>query len=146
MAALPILLALLLHCFLFPHRALAEDVPIAPDRHLAPDTNTCKLSKPAAAPFPSAAALPTSRRYLFDRDICTGLGDRLGVLLSLAALARMDGATVVFLWCEDPSGIFPRMRTVRSIWSIKVSLSGHSTPLTRGYQWDCSPGLSPNQG
>ena len=37
--------------------------------------------------------------YLFDRQICTGLGDRLGTMLSLAALAHLKGETVVFQWC-----------------------------------------------
>ena len=46
----------------------------------------------------------SSTNYLFDRPICTGLGDRLGVSLSLSALAYLEPATttVHFVWCENP--------------------------------------------
>jgi hypothetical protein len=40
--------------------------------------------------------------WLFDAAICTGLGDRLGYMVSLSALARLnDNSTVVMEWCED---------------------------------------------
>ena len=35
------------------------------------------------------------RSFLFERDVCTGLGDRLGLVLTLAALARLEDAVVV---------------------------------------------------
>ena len=54
--------------------------------------------------------------YLFDRPICTGLGDRVGTMLSLAALARHHNATIGYLWCEDPSVIFPRIRSGIPFW------------------------------
>jgi hypothetical protein len=63
--------------------------------------------------FSSAQA----REYLFDRPICTGLGDRLGVVLSLAALAEIEKATIYFVWCDDPSIVFPRIRQGVPTWS-----------------------------
>jgi hypothetical protein len=54
--------------------------------------------------------------YLFDRPICTGLGDRVGTMLSLAALARHHNATIGYLWCEDPSVIFPSLRARVPSW------------------------------
>jgi hypothetical protein len=47
--------------------------------------------------------------YLFDRAICTGLGDRVGTLLTLAALARIHDSKVVFPWCVDASEIYSRV-------------------------------------
>ncbi len=55
--------------------------------------------------------------FLFDRPICTGLGDRVGTMLTLAALARHHNATVGYLWCEDPSVIYPRIRSGIPRWS-----------------------------
>lgn len=55
--------------------------------------------------------------FLFDRAICTGLGDRVGVMLTLAALARHHNATIAYLWCEDPSVILPRIRSGIPLWS-----------------------------
>ena len=55
--------------------------------------------------------------FLFDRPICTGLGDRVGTMLSLAALARHHNATVGYLWCEDPSSLFPFLRQFVPLWS-----------------------------
>lgn len=48
--------------------------------------------------------------YHYRRDICTGLGDRVGDLMGLAALARMEYTGVVFEWCTDPSKIYVRIR------------------------------------
>ena len=47
--------------------------------------------------------------YLFDRAICTGLGDRVGTMLTLAALGRSHSAKVVFRWCHDGKEISSRM-------------------------------------
>jgi hypothetical protein len=47
--------------------------------------------------------------YLFDRAICTGLGGRVGTMLTLAALGRRHSAKVVFRWCEDGSEISDRI-------------------------------------
>lgn len=47
--------------------------------------------------------------FLFHRPICTGLGDRVGTMLSLAALARHHNTTIAYLWCEDPSVVYPRV-------------------------------------
>ena len=43
------------------------------------------------------------REYALDRDICTGLGDRLGVLLTLAALAHLENVSVSMRWCLEPT-------------------------------------------
>ena len=50
-----------------------------------------------------------ARDYLFDRAICTGMGDRVGTLLTLAALARSEGGTVVFRWCNNPIEVYSRI-------------------------------------
>lgn len=41
--------------------------------------------------------------WLYNNPICTGLGDRLGMLLSLSALARLDSTVVYMEWCTDPT-------------------------------------------
>ncbi len=69
-----------------------------------------------------SSLLITSTRaqdFLFDRPICTGLGDRVGIMLSLAALARHHNASVRYLWCEDPSVIYPRIRSIGSSQPMK---------------------------
>ena len=43
---------------------------------------------------------------VFERSMCTGLGDRLGMLLALAAVARAYNLTQVTMgWCVDPMGV-----------------------------------------
>ncbi len=54
--------------------------------------------------------------FLLDRPICTGLGDRVGVILTLAALARFNNATIGFQWCKDPSVIIPAHRRLMPLW------------------------------
>ncbi len=67
----------------------------------------------------------TSTKFLFDRAICTGLGDRLGTMLTLAALAKLENAWVVFQWCEDPAEVIPRLSTHIPGWQgYNYSLSG----------------------
>lgn len=39
--------------------------------------------------------------WLFDTPICTGLGDRLGMILSLSALAHLNNSTAWMEWCHD---------------------------------------------
>ena len=39
--------------------------------------------------------------WLYDAHICTGLGDRLGFIVSLSALARLNNGIVFIYWCED---------------------------------------------
>lgn len=63
-----------------------------------------------------ASARGQSVSYIYDRPICTGLGDRLGTMLSLAALARLENATVAYLWCEDPAPVFSRIRPHIPSW------------------------------
>ena len=44
---------------------------------------------------------------VYARSLCTGLGDRLGMLLALAAVARAYNLTRVTMgWCVDPVGAF----------------------------------------
>ena len=54
--------------------------------------------------------------FLFERDICTGLGDRLGLVLTLATFARLEDAVVVFPWCEDPASVLPRLTAGIPTW------------------------------
>jgi hypothetical protein len=62
-------------------------------------------------------ASTSAQDFLLDRPICTGLGDRVGTMLTLAALARHHNATVGYLWCEDPSMIYARIRSGIPRWS-----------------------------
>jgi len=39
--------------------------------------------------------------WVFDQDICTGLGDRLGIMLTLSTLAHLENTTIFFEWCMD---------------------------------------------
>ena len=55
-------------------------------------------------------------QYLYPRDVCTGLGDRLGLVLTLSALASLENATVYFPWCEDPAPVIPRIRPYVPTW------------------------------
>ena len=57
-----------------------------------------------------------ARDYLFDRAICTGLGDRVGTMLTLAALARLEDGKVVFQWCNYHKGIFSQIRSHIPRW------------------------------
>jgi len=40
--------------------------------------------------------------YVYHRSICTGLGDRLGAVAMLGAVARAYGVNTTFCWCDDP--------------------------------------------
>ena len=53
--------------------------------------------------------MSSAQQFYFNRDICTGLGDRLVVILTLAALARVENASVAFGWCTDPSPVMSRI-------------------------------------
>ena len=64
-----------------------------------------------------SATLAHAQDFLFDRAICTGLGDRVGTMLSLAALARHHNATVGYLWCEDPSVVYSRVSLLIPRWT-----------------------------
>jgi len=44
----------------------------------------------------------TGSSWLYNGIVCTGLGDRLGIIVSLSALARLHNSTVFIEWCEDP--------------------------------------------
>jgi hypothetical protein len=41
-------------------------------------------------------------RWLYNFTACTGLGDRLGIIVSLSALARLHDSSVFIEWCVDP--------------------------------------------
>ena len=54
-------------------------------------------------PSPTTTTAIVSR-WLFEMPICTGMGDRLGHIVALSALARLSGhanATVLMEWCAD---------------------------------------------
>jgi len=68
----------------------------------------------------------SSRLYLFDRPICTGLGDRVGTMLALAALARVENARIAYLWCEDPK----RLKLQFTSQSVKNSILDRSLHLS----------------
>ena len=61
--------------------------------------------------------LAHGQQFTFERDICTGLGDRLGLILTLAALARVENASVAFKWCTDPSPVLSRIRPHIPLWN-----------------------------
>jgi hypothetical protein len=51
--------------------------------------------------FKTAAAM--EQHAVYERVMCTGLGDRMGMLLALAAVARAYNLTSVTMrWCTDP--------------------------------------------
>jgi hypothetical protein len=58
------------------------------------------------------------QRFYYDTDICTGLGDRVGTILTLAALARHENSEIVFWWCDKPpTGIYDRIRPWIPEWA-----------------------------
>jgi len=62
-----------------------------------------------------AEAMPEPE-YLYDRTVCTGLGDRIGALMTLATLSRMYYKTIYFKWCEDPSEIYTSQHRYMPHW------------------------------
>ena len=54
--------------------------------------------------------------FFYDRDVCTGLGDRVGALMTLLTLARMYDCKIYFRWCEDPSIIYKSQREHMPKW------------------------------
>jgi len=54
--------------------------------------------------------------FFYDRTVCTGLGDRIGALMTLATLSRLYHKTIYFKWCEDPSAIFASQRRYMPRW------------------------------
>ena len=72
------------------------------------------------------SACTQGTEYLFNGPICTGLGDRLGTMLALASLARLDeeGVVVWFLWCSDPCNAYdPSSHTFMAMISLCRNLS-----------------------
>ena len=83
-------------------------------------SSACSISSSTSAATIAAAAVPTWR---YNRTVCTGLGDRLGALLTVAALAHVARVEVEMEWCGDPSKVYPQMRSVMPKWT------GYSYPL-----------------
>ena len=54
--------------------------------------------------------------YVYDRAICTGLGDRVGILMTLATLSAIHDIQVAFEWCQDPTQVFPRLHAHIPSW------------------------------
>ena len=76
-----------------------------------------------SAPLATAAAAAAPALWRYNRTICTGLGDRLGALLTVAALAHAARVEVEMEWCDDPSAVYPQMRSVTAAWA------GYNYPL-----------------
>ena len=55
--------------------------------------------------------------WLYDRTICSGLGDRLGAMLTVATLAHLAGVQVEMEWCDgEKSRDFGDVRTHIPTW------------------------------
>jgi len=54
--------------------------------------------------------------WRYNRTICTGLGDRLGAMMTVATLAYISNVEVEMEWCGDPSVIYPNLRTYVPDW------------------------------
>ena len=65
-----------------------------------------------------ASGVPQTNLELwrYNRTICTGLGDRLGALLTVAALAHVANVDVEMEWCGDPQSIYPHQRAYMPQW------------------------------
>jgi hypothetical protein len=55
-------------------------------------------------------------QYIYDKAICTGLGDRVGSLMTVATLAKLHSVSIVFRWCGDPSEIYPSQHQYMPRW------------------------------
>lgn len=84
----------------------------------------CHLGTPACFVPPGSASLsfvsveaqPRSL-WRYSRAVCTGLGDRMAVIMTLGALAHLSDADVEFKWCEDPSEVYDIQRPFMPQWS-----------------------------
>ena len=54
--------------------------------------------------------------WRYNRTICTGLGDRLGAMLTVASLAYVSNVHVEMQWCGDPSIIYSSQRAFMPKW------------------------------
>ena len=55
--------------------------------------------------------------WVYNRTICSGLGDRLGALLTVAALARISNVDVEMEWCDgDLSRVYGNVRAHIPEW------------------------------
>ena len=64
-----------------------------------------------------AAFEPPPPLWRYNRTICTGLGDRLGAMLTVAALAHAAHAHVEMKWCVDPSVVYGDIRPYIPAWT-----------------------------
>lgn len=91
----------------------------------------------------------------YDRRLCTGLGDRLSIMLAVAALARSQNASCYFYWCVDNVGshlfysfediskymVFPKNVVVlsldefnlRSAGALAIAFEGGELPAVNAY-------------
>ena len=61
---------------------------------------------------------PTQPVWIYDRTICSGLGDRLGALLTVATLAHMAAVDVEMEWCSgDLSRVHGNVRAHIPEWT-----------------------------
>jgi hypothetical protein len=84
-----------------------------------PTSTIITRALPPLLELSSLALSPSTHEqdFLFDWPICTGLGDRVGVMLTLAALARHHNTMVGYLWCKDPSVIYSCIHSGIPRWS-----------------------------
>lgn len=54
--------------------------------------------------------------WRYKRTICTGLGDRLGAMLTVATLARLAGTEVEMHWCSDPQEVYSDIKPFIPGW------------------------------
>ena len=84
----------------------------------------------------------------FQRSTCTGLGDRVGALLSIAAVAHAYNGTVWTRWCTDPQGVHesnPLFRHYVPQWTgfpwltLEDLRARFSLPRTVHWAWETKP-------
>ena len=61
--------------------------------------------------------------WIYNRTICTGLGDRVGAMLTVATLAYISNVDVEMEWCGDPKRTYAHMNTFMPQWV------GYNMPL-----------------
>ena len=71
--------------------------------------------------------------WRYNRTVCTGLGDRLGAMLTVATLAYLSNVEIEMEWCTDPSVIYDDQRRFMPRWrgfnySLPVFTAMFSTP------------------
>lgn len=72
--------------------------------------------------------------YYYDRTVCTGLGDRVGALMTLLTLSRMYDTKIYFRWCEDSSEVFETQRHAGGNPRAMPHWFGYDYNLTEFYE------------